>query len=297
MRCYVTYGMLLGLPFNIGDVMANVYFLFDRNTKCFYVGSTGELEKRLDRHMRDLRNNQHHNHPLQELWNKYQHMKITWLNFETLEEARVCEQLIIDNNVENDRMLNIGLSTSGGDNLTRNPRRDEIVAKITQTIQDRMSELLPEERRAIWGRKGKLNPMWGRTHTDEVKKKLSDTHKGNEWAKGSKRSKEHRLKLSWHAKQRRGEKNHFFGKAHSEETKRKLSEARKGNKPPNRIAIRIGDQSFESYAEASRALGIPVPTIHYRLKSKNPKYSDYEHISKCPTTSERALGLKEQQVA
>lgn len=277
--------------------MANVYFLFERNTRSFYVGSTGELEKRLDRHMRDLRNNQHHNSRLQELWNKYQRLKITHLHFETLEEARACEQLIIDNNVDNDRLLNVGLGTSGGDNLTRNPRRDEIVARITQTIKDRVSELLPEERRAIWGRKGRLNPMWGRTHTEEVKKKLSEFHAGNDYAKGSKRSKEQRVKLSWQAKQRRGEKNPFFGKQHSDETKRKLSEARKGNKPPNRLAIRIGDQSFESYAEASRALGIPVPTISYRLKSTSPKYSDYEFISKSPTTSQSALGLKEQRVA
>ena len=54
---------------------------------------------------------------------------------------------------------------------------------------------------------GEKNGMFGKTHTDEVKKKLSEL-----------------------CKQRIGDKNHFYNKHHSDETKRKISEKNLGRK-------------------------------------------------------------------
>ncbi len=52
--------------------------------------------------------------------------------------------------------------------------------------------------------KGKNNPMYGKFHSEETKRKLSEVNKG--------------------------ENNPFYGKHHSKETKRKLSEVQKGEK-------------------------------------------------------------------
>lgn len=52
--------------------------------------------------------------------------------------------------------------------------------------------------------KGRLSPMYGKSHTEETKKKLSEI-----------------------AKQRTGSKSSMYGKSHTEETKKKLSEFRK----------------------------------------------------------------------
>ena len=64
--------------------------------------------------------------------------------------------------------------------------------------------------------------------SEEVKKKLSEAHKGKpSWNKGKTLSEETKKKLS---ESRKGEKNPRYGVKVSEETKKKLSEAHKGNK-------------------------------------------------------------------
>lgn len=68
---------------------------------------------------------------------------------------------------------------------------------------------------------GKNNGMYGKAHTDETKKKISDKNKGRV------HSCETRKKLS---DRMIGNKHHMYGKHHSEETKRKISESQKGEK-------------------------------------------------------------------
>lgn len=65
------------------------------------------------------------------------------------------------------------------------------------------------------GLKGELNGMYGRTHTEDVKKKISKINKGR------KLSEETKSKISESIK---GENHPWWGKSHSEETKRKISE-------------------------------------------------------------------------
>lgn len=74
---------------------------------------------------------------------------------------------------------------------------------------------------------GSGNPMFGKTHSDESKKKMSDSHKGNRpWNAGKVLSESHREKIS---KSVSGEKNFMFGKSHSEESKNKISNKNKGH--------------------------------------------------------------------
>lgn len=62
--------------------------------------------------------------------------------------------------------------------------------------------------------------------TEEIKRKMSDSNKGEKhYMYGKHHSEVHKRKISESLK---GEKNHFYGKHHSEETKRKISEANKG---------------------------------------------------------------------
>ena len=56
--------------------------------------------------------------------------------------------------------------------------------------------------------KGGSNPMYGRHHSEDTRKKMREARKGK----------------------RTGEDNPFYGKHHSEETRKKWSEARKGNR-------------------------------------------------------------------
>ena len=86
------------------------------------------------------------------------------------------------------------------------------------------------------------NPMKGKTHTDEIKQRISDANK----------------------------------KPKSEETKRKLSEANKGKKPGNMVKVEVDGIVYESLSEASIKTGINMSTLRNRIKSKNTKYLNYK---------------------
>ena len=77
--------------------------------------------------------------------------------------------------------------------------------------------------------KGKLagenNPMYGKHHSAESIQKMSEAHKGKSGPnKGKKFSEEHKKKIG---ASKKGNKN-MLGKHHSEEAKKKMSEAKKG---------------------------------------------------------------------
>ena len=75
-------------------------------------------------------------------------------------------------------------------------------------------------------KKGKHNPFYGKHHTEESKKKISEARKGEKNSfYGKHHTEESKKKIS---EARKGEKNPFYGKQLTEEHKKKLSKARKG---------------------------------------------------------------------
>lgn len=92
----------------------------------------------------------------------------------------------------------------------------------------RTEKLLADWERRKVAELGAGNPMFGRKHSEETKKKISDK------AKNRIVSEETKQKISISGKGRKmpkghssGEKNSMFGRKHSEETRRKISEAGK----------------------------------------------------------------------
>lgn len=73
---------------------------------------------------------------------------------------------------------------------------------------------------------GENHPMYGKHHTEEAKKKISENHwdcsgeNNPKYWKGKQFSEEHKNKIS---KANRGENNPMYGKEHTEETKKKMS--------------------------------------------------------------------------
>ena len=86
-----------------------------------------------------------------------------------------------------------------------------------------------------------VSSMRGRKHTEEAKKKMSETRKGinsgeKHWLYGKHVSDETKKKLS---EAFSGENNPMYGKHHSEETLKKLSNSHKGNKCPEYLKQRF----------------------------------------------------------
>ena len=184
------------------------------NNKCYY-GSSKDVENRWNKHIKDLNNKKHCNVILQRAWEKYGESNFI---FEIVEECKeedlfLLEQKYLDKNPE----YNIGIHASGGDNISKNPNKEKIVENIKQgskkwreglSIQDKKEKFSkPLENNANW-RGGKSiaycktcgirisqnasycrehaiyerakekNAFYGKTHTEETKKKLSENRVG-----------------------------------------------------------------------------------------------------------------------
>jgi group I intron endonuclease len=231
------------------------------NDKCYY-GSSKNIEKRWRIHKNHLNGGKHHNIPLQRAWNKYGENNFS---FEVIEECNETillerEQHYLDLNPE----YNIGLKSSGGDNLTKNPNKEENVHRMTQSVRKRY-ELMPEdEKKEKHSQPMDKNPNWkgGVTYVYcECGKRIGYGHTNCN-----------------KCRPRSSENNPFFGKQHSEETKNKISESRKGSyHGEQNIPIVIDGVEYRSAGEASKILNIPMVTIRWRVLSKNKKFDNYKY--------------------
>jgi group I intron endonuclease len=268
--------------------VTGVYTLTDSRTGKFYVGSTSDIAKRAHRHFKELRENRHHCIPFQKLWNSGKvNLVLSEFPTETREEAYLLEQDIIDRHQDSQLLLNVGLGVRGGDNLSRNPNREDILARIKESLIERLEHMTPIERRLMYGKFAERNGMWGRTHTPEARAKMSSANLGITRRSGFTLTEEHRKMISDYAKTRTGEKNPFFDKHHSDETKRRLSEqgklrASEGFIPANARKVKVDDTVYVSLTEASRQLGIAPALMVYRLQSDKEKYSNYQYVTEMP---------------
>ena len=92
---------------------------------------------------------------------------------ETEEEAKNVELSYLEDLTIRDKLYNLHYNSSGGDLMTYHPDREEIIEKIKNTIKENISKMSKEERQKKWGQSGEKNGMYGKTHTDEVKRLCS----------------------------------------------------------------------------------------------------------------------------
>ena len=244
----------------------------------YYIGYSCDIHKRWGTHQSTLKTNKHCNILMQRAYNKYGAKCFDYeilQECETEEEAKNVELSYLEDLTIRDKLYNLHYNSSGGDMLTYHPDREEIIEKIKNTQKEQISKMSKEERQERWGHNGEKNGMYGRTHTDEVKRLYSDMHKGNTYNLGRKASQETKDKMSVIASERLGEKNHFFGKNHSEETKQKIREKNKGRLPSNIREVIINGKTYISVAEAGRQFGVHGGTILNRIKSPNPLFANY----------------------
>lgn len=188
-----------------------IYKITNKINNKIYIGSTSNFEERKKVHLRTLNNGTHHNIYLTRAVSKY---GVDAFEFGVLEDSESNqferEQFWIDSLRPE---YNIG-PVGGGDNLTNHPLRDEIIAKMTKTVKANMEALGPEGRSAKYGklgednsnwrggisrsfcscgkekaltakvcgscrdRTGENNPFFGKTHSAETRKKISEAAKG-----------------------------------------------------------------------------------------------------------------------
>lgn len=125
---------------------------------------------------------------------------------------------------------------------------------------------------------GAGNHMFGKTHSEESKRKMSDFHKGRlPWNTGKVLSESHRKNIS---KSNSGKNNHMFGKTHSEESKKKISTRHKGHSYNKGIL-----KSEEHKQKISEKLKGRKLTDEHKKKLKSIPKITCEHCGKLSSPS------------
>lgn len=256
-----------------------VYVLCIAETGHFYVGSTENFEKRYKRHIKELNYGNHHNSIFQELWGLGKELLITTMKMPDRESAYKCERDLLREFSSGPRshlLMNIGLDSRAGDNLTRHPEKESIVGKRTQSQKVMYSNMSVNERKKKYGLSGEQNPMYGRKHTAEARKIMSEVNIGRiPPNKGKPMREDQRQEMIARQKLRTGELNSFYGKKHSEETRKILSERNKLN-PNSARKVEINGKQYRTILEASLLTGMKYADIGYRLR--NDLYPNFSYI-------------------
>jgi len=169
----------------------------------YYIGYSTNIERRFSVHRSKLKQNCHDNIFLQRAYNLDGEDKFKYdiiHKCDTEEEAKDIElQYLTDLSIR-DMLYNLNYNNSGGDLLTNHPEKEAIREKIIKSCKETLSKMTPEERTQKYGKFGERNGMYGKTHTDESRKKFSELHKGNTYRKGIIASEKTRQKMSENAK-------------------------------------------------------------------------------------------------
>ena len=169
-----------------------IYCIENLSTHKKYVGQATSISERFEKHIRSLNAQTHFNSYLQHAWNKYGEDDFTYSVLEYCNSEELDDREIYYINTLDLLNRDFGYNRKtggqhGGSKYSEEARKkmsDSAKASYTDELRQKRSEQLkemwsnPEEREK---RVGKNHPMYGRIRTDEVKKKLSECHKGHGW--------------------------------------------------------------------------------------------------------------------
>jgi group I intron endonuclease len=261
-----------------------------------YIGSAINIEIRTKRHINDLKNNKHDNIYLQREFNKY---KLENFKFECIEicnkkNLKEIEQKYLDNIFSikecNLYYYNIGRKSTGGDNISNNPDRNNIVNKIRKGLYNRYKKESEEDKLARKNKlKGENNPNYGNKWNDTQRKRMSIQRKGTsskikgktfEELYGDEKAKFLKTKMSERAKNQTGKNNPNYGNKCSEHLKKYYSNLFKNKKNRNALTISkpftIDDKNYILLTDAAKDYNVKYQTIKNRLLSN--KFPNYKYI-------------------
>lgn len=160
--------------------MYSIYIIENKINKKLYIGKTKDFEKRIKRHLWDLKNNKHHSLHLQRSWNKYGEEAFTSfeaLNNLTADEAKENEEYLI--NKYYNYLYNVSKQSSGGDLVSYHPDLESIKKKHSENGTKWWESKDEKEKNEFANKfKGENNAMYGITHTEEARIKISNANKG-----------------------------------------------------------------------------------------------------------------------
>jgi group I intron endonuclease len=251
----------------------------------FYVGSTNNTKVRFKNHRRLLRKGKHHCKHLQAAWNKYGE---DCFKFEVVEVVKDDSALWNAENawlaqwVGRPECYNSGRSAEAPNRglpkeenpLTGRTRPPEVNAQVSQALKAHYAENehprqgkkhTPETLAKIAANRtpprGENHYRYGKTVSEETRKKIGDAQRGKPKAPGRTISAEGRAKIR--AAAEAGHYSHWEGRNHSEESKEKMGRAVIATDPAG------AEHRFATITQLRKELGLTPPTVDRALKSGN----------------------------
>lgn len=242
----------------------------------YYIGQTSQLlENRIKEHLASAKyeNSTYFHRSI----NKYGIKNFEWKiigkaqNQEELDQKEILYIILY-----NARNQNFGYNLKSGGNYGKHhektkqkisqskkgiPRSKETKIKLSKS---KLGTKMSEEFKQNMSKRvsGKGNPMYGKHHTEETKKKISQIHKGNCYLSNDMKHK--------FSENMMGSKNHFYGKLHTKESK------------STSIICTTTNTQYTSVRVASNILNIPTYCIYNVLFKKHKKTHglEFKYVNK-----------------
>ena len=231
------------MEYRTSDTMCGVYKITNTINGKVYIGQSINIKTRWKEHINSLRRGDSNCTLLQRAWNKYQEQDFS---FEILE---LCAEKELDD-VEI-KYITIYDAVNNGYNIEPGGNKNKHLAEDTKKkIGDaNRGRKMSEEtvKKMSEARIGYKNPMYGKTHSDEARQKISDARKGKPGHPISEETKE-LIRIA------------NIGRITSDETRKKISEATTGrpawNKNPRPVYCIELNRVFDTASDAGKEFGI-----------------------------------------
>lgn len=172
------------------DIICGIYCIENMITHKKYIGQSTDIKTRWRKHKVNLNKNIHHNEHLQKSWNYYGQENFNFTVLERCSEFELDDKEIyyIENYNTLDREYGYNMRQGGKD--APGKATEEIRQKISLGIKKSYDKELKEMRRKNafeqWANPeiknkimGENNGMYGKTHTEEARQKISEAQKGH----------------------------------------------------------------------------------------------------------------------
>lgn len=214
----------------------------------FYVGSTTDTRVRFQAHKRRLKQGKHQSPHMQAAWNKYGEDCFKFEVVEVVdspEDLHEAEQRWLDENVGKPHCYNLAVFADAP--MRGRKHTPETLAKIA-------ANRTPPS--------GENHYRYGKTVSEETRKKIGDTQRGKPKGPGRTISPEGMAKIR--AAAEAGHYSHWEGRSHTEESKEKMGRSVIATDPQG------VEHRFATITTLRRELGLTPPTVDRALKSGQP---------------------------
>lgn len=250
-----------------------------------YVGRTMYFDKRIKRHLSELRRKVHHNVRMQNDYDKYGEEIFIWKVIKeglTLEEAIEWEQYYIDSMKE--KLYNINMSSTFGDAISNHPNKKDIAKRIGESVKKHADSMSQEEKHKRYAHtKGEGNPnyknrginspLYGVKKPEGFGEKISKALKGRKLNENQKKAlRENGFK--------KGDTPWNKGKTGLQKWTKEQHEKRSKGLPQNRKKVYCEGKIYDSLGNAAKAYNITPGAMNYRINSDKEKFKDFYYIKK-----------------